>query len=560
MIRRVATSAPKALSAAALGAIAGAVWVVLFYTMSPGVVVEFDREMPAGVARGFHQPEHTLEGVTFAWTGLAAELSLPGLDRNAAWEIRVRYQGGRPDPSTLPDVMLDVDGAQVAAARASNTVAELLAAIPRRPGERGLALRVRTSKTFRPGGTDPRELGVMIDRIVLEPVDVPFTLAPRASMGATALAGAVFGLGLGFLGVTAGSAIGGVVLFTAGIAGVLCRGITPYLVTPASVAALVGAVTFMMVLGAGVVEKAQGAALRNTARFALAFSAGALVSRVLVLSHPHPSTIDVQPAAILAVNAFAGVLLYAMVARSSGDRLAAAMTVALYQLVPANLRDQANGTFTLGVSLMTAALAGISLGWPAPPSWWRVATLALLLGTAMALHAIVLSLLSATLLVLVLGLAVSRSAVLRGSAIPIAAAGIAGVALALVAPSTLGRTLGGSVSPALAHPSDIGRVFGWPTLALALAGLAWFWRRGQRDRLTTTLWAWTVGAAVFLVSDGVGLTATGAFVAWFPALAAVAALGAGWGWRSGGVGRPVVAGLLAWTVGLGLTEWLRLLG
>jgi hypothetical protein len=99
--------------------------------------------------------------------------------------------------------------------------------------------------------------------------------------------------------------------------------------------------------------------------------------------------------------------------------------------------------------------------------------------------------------------------------------------------------------------------YGTPVVALAAAGAMWFRRRQQRDRLSLTLSGWSVGCLAFLVLGVATPVDMRYYLAYFPAVAMLAAIGASWLWRGGTVHRALAIGLLGWAVLVGVAEWLR---
>ena len=94
------------------------------------------------------------------------------------------------------------------------------------------------------------------------------------------------GAAIATLGVTAGSAIGAAVLIAAGVASAVARGFAPYTEFPAVASRAGIVIALALAAGAALVRLRLGAPLRNTARFAAAFSASALLLKLLVLLHP----------------------------------------------------------------------------------------------------------------------------------------------------------------------------------------------------------------------------------------------------------------------------------
>jgi hypothetical protein len=204
----------RALAAALFAALLGAAGVAMFYAWHPALTVELDRDPPR-LLSGVYSPERDeASGLTFAWTGADVVLRLPGLDRGRNWTLDLRVRGARPLPSDNPDLTIVADGATLATVHTSTAFQDITVTIPARPERRGLTIGLRSSKTFVPGPGDPRPLGLMLDRLSLAPDGV--VLVPRPALYASSLASAAMGAAIALLGVTAGSAIGGAVLLSAG--------------------------------------------------------------------------------------------------------------------------------------------------------------------------------------------------------------------------------------------------------------------------------------------------------------------------------------------------------
>ena len=226
----------RAVAAALLAALAGGAWSALFYAWHPALAIEFDRDLPRNVS-GVYPPERDdTSGLTFAWTGADVVVRLPGLDRGKNWTLDLRVRGGRAVPGENPDVVIMADGLTLETHRTSAEFQDIRVAIPARGQQRGLTIGMRVSKTFVPGPSDPRPLGVVLDRLSLSPDGI--VLVPRAALSASSGASAAMGAAIALLGVTAGSAIGGAVLLSAGAAAVIARGFGPFTSYPDTVVAL----------------------------------------------------------------------------------------------------------------------------------------------------------------------------------------------------------------------------------------------------------------------------------------------------------------------------------
>ena len=236
-------------------------------------------------------------------------------------------------------------------------------------------------------------------------------MPPRSAFAGAAWAAAAMGAAIAALGVTAGSAIGAAVVIAAGVASPIARGFAPYTNFPEIASRAAIAIALALVLGTAIVRLRMGAPLRNTARFAAAFSATALLLKLLVLLHPDMPVGDAlfhahrfqevlgghlfftfaapgnylfpgAPGLYVFSSAFASLtprgsadiallrivctiadavgatLLYGMVVRVRGDRLAGACAVAIHHLIPLDFGVLAVGNLTnaFAQSLSVAAL------------------------------------------------------------------------------------------------------------------------------------------------------------------------------------------------------------
>jgi hypothetical protein len=279
----------------------------------------------------------------------------------------------------------------------------------------GVSIDLRVSPTFVPGPSDPRPLGVMVDWFTLSPASI--VLPPRAAFAGMVLASAVFGAALALIGITAGSAVGAVIVVSAAQAGLVARGFGAYTEFPSTLAQLAVWVGFAAAALALGIQALRGAPFRNTAKFVAAFSASALMLKAAVLLHPDMPVGDalfhahrfrtvaagslyftsiapgnylfpyapglyvfalpfsvLLPRAtadmamlrliVVSVDAIAAVLLYGMIVQVRGDRLAGACAVALYHLVPLDFRIATVGNLTnafaqsLGVMVLAMAASG----------------------------------------------------------------------------------------------------------------------------------------------------------------------------------------------------------
>jgi hypothetical protein len=283
---------------------------------------------------------------------------------------------------------------------------------------------------------------------------------------------------------------------------------------------------------------------------------------------------------VAAADAIAALVLALAVARASRDDLAAILALVLYHLIPLDMQVQlvANLTNMFGQALFVVTLALIAAGWVSRGAGWR---LLVVLGTttwAMLAHLSTFAILAVVLLLLAISWAVSGRTERRAAALRLAV--VAGAAAAIAIAAYYGhfadtyRAVFTRVSTELAQPierSDPGGrsladrlayvpyVFtislGWPALLLGCAGAVRLWRH-EAGLLGSTLAAWSLGCAIFLAGGVLTPIDMRHYLAWFPALAVLAALGASSAWRSGVPARIAAAVLLAWAGWLGLAQWL----
>ena len=212
-------------------------WVALFYAWHPALAIEFDRDLPRNVS-GVYPPERDdTSGLTFAWTGADVVAAAAGSRSRQELDARSARPRRPAVPGDNPDVTILADGVTLATHRTSAEFQDIRVTIPARGEQRGLTSGCAVSKTFVPGPSDPRPLGVVLDRLSLTPDGI--VLVPRAGpLSASSGASAAMGAAIALLGVTAGSAIGGAVLLSAGTAAVIARGFGPFTNYPDTVVAL----------------------------------------------------------------------------------------------------------------------------------------------------------------------------------------------------------------------------------------------------------------------------------------------------------------------------------
>lgn len=620
----------RAIVAGILGATVAAAWLAFFYAIRPELRIDFATDPPRMVSGAYPAERDAASGLTFAWTGEELALRLPGIDRRVDWILDVRVRGARPDPRENPDLIFTADGLPLLTRHSETDFDNVRVTVPANPTRRrGALIGIRASRTFVPGPSDTRALGVMLDWIALRPAGT--VLAPAVAFSGAAIAGAALGGAVAALGVTAGSAVGAAVLLGVAAASVIARGFGPYTTFPMTAATLAVWLALALTILAGAVQYWRGQPLRNTARFAAALTLGALYLKLLVLLHPdmpigdtlfqahrfqyvlagHLYFTSIAPGnyqfpyapglyvlsalfaplvrrgsadmallriVVCSIEAAAALVLYMVVNRARGDRLAAAMAVAIVQLVPLGFGVVRGGNLTnaFAQSLAVFALAAMASRALRRERLALVLGFAALLAAAFMSHTSTFAILSVTCVVTAALFLWRGGPVLRSGA----AAIIAGLTLAVILAMALYygwfgetyRTEFARISSETVHavpapgdrtiadraadvPRYLTEYFGWGLLALAGWGAWQLWRTGARDRLSLTLAGLSLSCFAFLALGIVTPVDMRYYLAAIPAVAIAAALGASAGWAAGGTARIVAAALLGWCVFTGVHNW-----
>ncbi len=401
---------PRVVAVALLGALAGAACLVGVAAWHPAVTFGMDRDLPR-YATGFYPVERSGPDA-FSWTGERAEVVLAGLDRRVPWTCEVRFRGARPSEDQQPELLLAVDGLHVGTWRATNDFQDVRVEAPPSPAKPGLTLSLTSSRVYEPGPSDPRRLGVQVEHLRCAPSS-GLGLPPRRALGAAAASAALMGAGFAFTGIVASSAVGGAALMAIGQAFVLISGGGLYGPYPESAIRLAFFIALGSVLVALPLHFRSRERLRNTARFVITFSAGALYLQLLALLHPAKPLIDAVfhahrfeavlaghlyftqlstsatpfpyaiglylfsvPWAFLTANhvallrvvvstleVVAGGLLYAAVVKTWGNRLTGAIAAALFTLVPVlyEIIGNANLTNAFGQAVSVITMTTLAM-------------------------------------------------------------------------------------------------------------------------------------------------------------------------------------------------------
>jgi hypothetical protein len=272
-----------------VGMIAGAVSVLVAGARHPGIATDFDADVPAYLT-GFYASERVGD-VSFAWTSARASVRLPGLDRTRAWSCTIRLRGARADAASLPTVAIAIDGANAMSVATTNEFADVVIPIPTRAEARGLTVSLMSLPTFKPGGGDPRELGIQVDRAACRP-EGEWAWAPRRAVSSVAAAGAAFGGAVALIGGSMAAIVIAVVVMTAGLAVLVSSTGAAFGEFPTTMAWVVIVVSGVMIATGRVFGALRKRELDRVAVAAFACASVVFVLRLLALWHPAKPTVD----------------------------------------------------------------------------------------------------------------------------------------------------------------------------------------------------------------------------------------------------------------------------
>jgi hypothetical protein len=430
---------------------------------------------------------------------------------------------------------------------------------------------------------------------------------------------------------------------------VLARGFAPFTDYPSVVVRVAWGLALVIIALTAIVRIWRGRELRNTARFAAAFSTAALFLKLLVLLHPNMGVGDTMfhahrfqgvlagnyyftsiapggysfpypPGLYVFASAFAGLvkrgagdmallrivcaaadaaaglLLYTLVARNWGNRLAAAVAVALYHLMPLSFGVLATGNMTNSFAQSAAVVSLVLMGWPwdssegAPLDRRARATVTAALSAVMLVaflsHTGTLATLFVAALFIALLFVVRGGPALRRAGVLVAvatvAAGVVAVAVyyshfiatyraefarighetATAARDAGGRTIGDRLR---LIPYSLDIYIGAPVLLFAFFGATEMALRRAGDRLALALGGWMLACLAFLVLGVLTPVDMRYYLAALPAVAIAAGYGAAWAWSEGWpahqrLWRVTAALFLAAAISRGIQVWWGALG
>jgi hypothetical protein len=632
------------------GGLVGAICLLSVYAFHPDIDWELDRDFP-GITQGIHPVE--LDGQrTVRWTEAKAMVSLPGLDRHLPWACSVTLRGPRPAGETPPTAILRVDGVPMATVRTGNQYQPVDLVAPPAPRD-GLVLAIDSEPAMIRG---ERVLGVQIDRLLCRPSAGMLARAPWRALGAGAASAGLLGAVLGAIGMTPWGAALGAALLAAAQAFPLSRAPAPYTAYPETVLRFAYWIALLVGLAALLLRWRMRRPLSAEARVVVALSGAMLYLDLVGLFHPMKLVVDAlfhanrlewvlhgryyftQPmpsgvefpyaialylfaapwsslttdlvgllrVLVCASQVLAGALLYPLMVRAWGDKLAATIAVALLFTAPVPYLTigYANLTFAFGQSAVMATL--VTAAWPQGGRRWpQIAGLFALTSLAFLSHVGIFPVLFVTLvaagllylwrgrpslsspgraLILVATLSAAFSLVtyyghfeeayvtlrrvtarasLTAATSPVSVDGAAKASVGAASPSAPkpipSRLLGGLVRSV--------KAVGWPAALLAVAGVGLLLRRGGPDRLALTLAGGGVAYVLFFTFASVTPVAP-RFLKYndefigrlsyliLPIVAILGARGAAWGWRARGALRLVTLALGLAAGAIGFRAWL----
>jgi hypothetical protein len=334
--------------------------------------------------------------------------------------------------------------------QSTNDYQDVTVRLPARAGQPRTTVTVTSSKTFQPGATDRRTLGVMIDRWSCAPAAGQFVVPPPRSLRAAAVAGGALGGAVAAITTGVLAPILAIAAIAAAQGVPLAWGFGGFTDYPGRLAWAAG-VTALLLAVVALLDRVRPARLTQTARWVAVCTAAIFYLKLIVLLHPSKPPIDVifhahrlqwvldgrwyftQPmpsgvrfpyaiglyvfaapwswltndyalllrVIVTAAELSGSVLVYLMVARLWNDRLAGAFAAALLPLVPRlfEIVGNANMTNAFGQSAALATVAAAVL-WPLDRAHLgRVAAFAGVTAFALLCHISTLTLLSASLLI-----------------------------------------------------------------------------------------------------------------------------------------------------------------
>ncbi len=455
--------------------------MALGYGWRPDLTLEMDRPS-SRLTTGLYEPERVGDEL-YAWTRGTVTMRLPQLDRRSPWTCTIRLRGARVDPSTLPELVIAVDGVTTVRQLTPNDYEDVPVTLPPR-AQPGGVITLTASPTFTPGPQDNRALGVMIDDWRCSPAAGTWVRAPRRAIITAAIAGAVLSGAVALVVASPIAVVAAATAIAVAQAVPMTSGhamFTDHVEIARSLAVWIAG---LLVLGVWLLAGVRRRPLSTAATFVWVFTVLAVYLKLLVLLHPSKPLIDalfhahrlewvlagryfftqIMPGGVqfpyaiglyvftapwtifttdyitllrvvvTVAEASGGVLVYLMVVRAWGDRPAGALAAVLFTLVPRTYEvvGNANMTSAFAQAVAVAVIAAATM-WPLSKAPWRWgAGLTLLTAAALLSHVGTFVVVMSTM-VLLAGLSWWRGgASLRSPARVIAASALAAAVLSVV--------------------------------------------------------------------------------------------------------------------------------
>lgn len=427
-----------------LGAGLAAAALFAVFAVQSGFAIDLD---VSSVVEGLYPSEHA-GTERFSWTAGEVVVTLPGLDRRVPWTCTVQVRGARPDPGTLPDVLVTVDGATGAALTTTNDFQPLSFDIPARRGD-GADLRLVMSNTFQPGPSDRRALGAQIRDWFCRPVDGARAAPPRRLLPGVLAAGGIAGMAFGVVGAGLGGLLACAAIVGVGQAVLLSQTVGAFTGYSQRLSLLLFWLAIPLTAIALLSERRTGRPLTPATRSLILLSVTAAYLKLAAMLHPSMPMGDAlfhahrlqrvlggdyyftQPLAggmefpysialyfvaapftlltddhvfllraiVVIVETAAAALLCAVVMSNWRDRLAGVAATALFTLVPVSfvVLNDGNLTNAFGRAVALGAVAVTALA-AMTERTWAVEALTLLAAAAMLSHVSLLALVGMSLL------------------------------------------------------------------------------------------------------------------------------------------------------------------
>ncbi len=148
------------------------------YEVRLPVTIQLGEEGDTPHVDGFYEPESNPFDV-YRWSAKTAVVRFPGIGCPQGLTVRIRMNGARPEGVPLPKVVLKVNGRELSRFAAENhmTVHEFHTSQALLGCTGDIEIQI-DSEVYSPGGTDLRELGIIVDWVTILPDHGGIVLPP----------------------------------------------------------------------------------------------------------------------------------------------------------------------------------------------------------------------------------------------------------------------------------------------------------------------------------------------------------------------------------------------